>query len=312
MSGLALKSQKSWWTARNHVVRVVRPIFLTDVSEAAIGALTVDLRTREVEETTIACYLRTIAAALNWAVDTGKMLSFAPDIQPPKRAKGKTKTMRGRPLTLEDHEKMLAAVDKVRKRDGARWQNLLTGLWLSGLRIGEIISLSWDAHAGFCIFDTHPYPLYRIFAESEKGHRDRYLPVAPEFCAWLGDIPESRRRGPVFGIRLSSKRVSAVISSIGAAAGVIVDGNGKPGSAHDYRRAFGSRWASRIAPAELQQLMRHESIETTMKYYVHIDAMSLSEKLWRAMGGAMGGDAQSVNGGIDYQRTAKSRSDNDL
>ncbi len=43
-------------------------------------------------------------------------------------------------------------------------------------------------------------------------------------------------------------------------------------SAHDLRRAFGERWAARVMPAVLKELMRQESIETTLRYYVGTDA----------------------------------------
>jgi integrase len=62
---------------------------------------------------------------------------------------------------------------------------------------------------------------------------------------------------------------------------VIVNaGKGKFASAHDLRRSFGTRWAGRVKPAILQLLMRHESIETTMKYYVDQDADDISDQLW--------------------------------
>ena len=65
----------------------------------------------------------------------------------------------------------------------------------------------------------------------------------------------------------TTDRVSKIISKIGATANVIVDTN-KTASAHDLRRSFGERWASRMMPADLMAVMRHESIETTMQYYV--------------------------------------------
>src|SRR3954471_772624 len=40
------------------------------------------------------------------------------------------------------------------------------------------------------------------------------------------------------------------------------------------------RWASRLKPATLQLLMRHRSIETTMKYYVDQDADEVADELW--------------------------------
>lgn len=40
----------------------------------------------------------------------------------------------------------------------------------------------------------------------------------------------------------------------------------KYASAHDFRRSFGERWAKVVMPAVLQQMMRHKSILTTMRY----------------------------------------------
>ena len=53
-------------------------------------------------------------------------------------------------------------------------------------------------------------------------------------------------------------------------------------TAHDFRRSFGERWASRIMPKDLMELMRHENINTTMKYYATRNAATTSEVLWKA------------------------------
>ena len=53
-------------------------------------------------------------------------------------------------------------------------------------------------------------------------------------------------------------------------------------SAHDLRRAFGERWASRIMPKELMELMRHKSIDTTMRFYVGQNADRTASILWAA------------------------------
>jgi integrase len=75
------------------------------------------------------------------------------------------------------------------------------------------------------------------------------------------------------------------VSAIGEKAGVVVNKpDGKFASAHDLRRAFGTRWASRVKPATLQLLMRHESIETTLKYYVAQNADDIATELWRESG----------------------------
>lgn len=61
---------------------------------------------------------------------------------------------------------------------------------------------------------------------------------------------------------------------------------GKFATAHDLRRSFGTRWASRVKPATLQLLMRHRSIETTMKYYVCQNADDIADELWSEYGNA--------------------------
>ena len=58
----------------------------------------------------------------------------------------------------------------------------------------------------------------------------------------------------------------------------------KYASAHDFRRAFGSRWANRVMPVILQQLMRHASISTTMEFYVGRNAEAAAEVLCEALG----------------------------
>ena len=54
----------------------------------------------------------------------------------------------------------------------------------------------------------------------------------------------------------------------------------KSASAHDPRRAFGERWASRLMPAQLMELMRHETIETTLSYHVGRNAERTAAILW--------------------------------
>ena len=53
-------------------------------------------------------------------------------------------------------------------------------------------------------------------------------------------------------------------------------------SFHDFRRSFGERWAALIMPPQLMELMRHESIETTLRYYVGQNAQKTAGILWEA------------------------------
>ena len=82
--------------------------------------------------------------------------------------------------------------------------------------------------------------------------------------------------------------VSKIILKIGKVAGVRVYVSPKDpeqvkyASAHDFRRAFGVRWAARLMPAQLMEFMRHESIETTLRFYVGTDVQRTAEAAWAA------------------------------
>jgi integrase len=149
-----------------------------------------------------------------------------PAIEMPKRADGISKAMRGRPITGEELDRMIEKVPDKRKREPEKWQQLLRGLNLSGLRLSEALALSWDDDAPISVCTAGKYPALRIRAEAEKAHRDRLLPIAPEFAEFLLAVPEADRRGLVFGIYgengkpLTTKRASRYISSIGKAAKV--------------------------------------------------------------------------------------------
>src|SRR5690606_34290384 len=120
-------------------------------------------------------------------------------------------------------------------------------------------------------------------AEAEKGFQDRRLPITPDFAAVLFATSVEDRTGKVFGVAKSERRldfVSKTITRIGKLARVVVNKEqNKYASAHDLRRAFGTRWAGRVQPATLRELMRHASIETTLKYYVGSRGESIAVEL---------------------------------
>jgi hypothetical protein len=70
----------------------------------------------------------------------------------------------------------------------------------------------------------------------------------------------------------------------------------KYASAHDCRRSFGTRWAYRVLPQVLQQLMRHERIETTLAYYVELEATRTADAVWEAWESASAGNPGNTLG----------------
>jgi integrase len=225
------------------------------------------------------------------------MLPVVPKITKPKRAKVYKKP-KGRAPTDQEFKKMLETIPEVVGEEcAASWKQFLEGLWWSGLRLSEGLQLSWDRYEKLRIDFQGGQPVLRIPAELEKGHQDRLLPIAPEFVEFLLKTPAEERKGWVFnpkaqrvcGERMRLDSVSKVICDIGEKANVVVHVDArtkrvKYASAHDFRRAFGDRWALRVMPPILMQLMRHESIETTMRFYVGRSVEATTEVLREAYG----------------------------
>jgi len=295
MPGLAKQTTVKVQVVLDRVEGILNPKRLLDMTEARLSHFVAELRRSGVAETTIKGYLAHLKAALNWAVRQ-KLLVIMPSFPRIQRAKrGGGTPMKGRPITQEEFERMLNAVPTVVSRvKVAEWRHYLVGLWWSGLRLEESLDLWWDRPEKIQpMFPKDGQPLFQIPGELEKGHTDRLLPMAPEFALLLEPTPEADRTGPVFKLngrlgRLGSNQVSKIMSKIGRAAGVKVYTNPKDSakvkfaSAHDLRRAFGARWAARVMPAQLMELMRHESIETTLRFYVGTNAQRTNDVIWDA------------------------------
>ena len=91
---------------------------------------------------TVKGYMASVMASLNWA----HLQGYLPEV--PRIAKlkvAKLKSMKGRPVCLEEVERMLLVVPKVVGDVAApSWRYLLRGAWESGLRLDELMHLSWD------------------------------------------------------------------------------------------------------------------------------------------------------------------------
>lgn len=285
VSSLAPRTAASVHGAFSHIDRHLNPDKLHKLTAAALSTLQSKLRATGVEEPTIASVLRTIKAALGWAKSIG-LLGAVPKITMPKRAKGKG--MKGGPLLGEQFDRMLAAVPKIRPHDPGEWVRFLNGVLLSGLRLAEAVELSWDASDSFSLDLTGRHPRFRIKGSAQKSGKDQLLPMVPEAAEFFLATPPERRHGRVFrlnatktGTPLAAHHIGKVVTAIGKASRVIVNqGSNKYASAHDLRRTFGSKWARKVMPAVLQRLMRHESIDTTMRFYVDLDVDAVADELW--------------------------------
>jgi integrase len=319
LQGLAPRSREKAEQVLDGFGRIVCPKKLRDAKEATLSKYQKDLRDRGRRPATIKGNLAYIRSALSWALNN-KLIDKMPTFPQTPRAKSSA-VMKGRPITTEEFERMTEAVNSVilkpnlsKKKTKAEtdteragsWVYLLKGLWLSGFRLGEAMELHWTDRTKINVDLSLRLPMVRIPAGSEKGNRDRILPMTPDFAMFLAETPQANRRGYVFNPlpllavhgqelpgRMRSDSVGKIIAKIGQSAKVVVDWRkdeeeAQPApiyaSAHDLRRSFGERWAGRLMPKELMELMRHASIETTMRYYVGQNAEKTAGILWERFG----------------------------
>lgn len=290
LHGLAKKTVCKNKTTLNKVESIVSPAYVESVDTRAVEQFISHLYGSGNQPDTIITHVVILRKALRWAYKR-KIIHAMPEIDVPKRVPAR----RGRAITQEEFDRILKAVPKVVGPYHAEsWEFLISGLWWSGLRIGEAMNLHWTKDEFISIDMSDRLPMFTIQAHAEKGRKTRSLPMAPEFSQLIegkirkGYVFDPERTVPPFGVRLGVDRVGKVISKIGEEAGVKVsdvDGKVKFASAHDFRRSFGLRWAQRVLPATLMELMRHESIETTMKYYVGRNAQIAAQAAWDAVTG---------------------------
>lgn len=319
LAALADRSLGCYESTLNVLEKACRPQKLADVTTARVLAFVKHLRSEGRAEATIHRHLRHLKAAMRWA-HRHDLLTVLPHFTMPKRVKG-AKVMRGRPITGEEFDRMLEVVPKVVENAAAEsWKFYLRGLWESGLRLTESLTLRWDDGPDAIVVDfSGRRPMLRIESTAQKSNRDELLPMTPEFAALLMTVPESERRGRVFKLLRAdgspfpaeTTQVSHVVSHIGKEAGVMVDERtkmvkdkgGKPqkvtvrkyASAHDLRRAFGQRWSRKIKPQDLQKLMRHASLTTTFTYYVTGDAEAIADAVWQASSDSFGDSSHSTD-----------------
>lgn len=269
------------------------PEVLTDLNTPNVTKFSAMLRNpmeggRIRSEATVGRHLRHLRVIARWANKKG-LLPTVPDFDIPTG----TNKAKARAVTPEEFDRLLvAAAEVVGDKAEDSWKLLLRGLWWSGLRLGEALALRWDHKPGGVSVVLDGRRSVLLFdGEAQKNGKAGAVPMAPEFVEMLEPI--RRESGYVFPVvgkdgAPCSRRVLAVgrrLKEIGAKARVVTNtATGKTATAHDLRRAFGDRWARLVLPQQLMELMRHESLETTMRFYVDSNAKATSAALWDAKG----------------------------
>ena len=287
----AKKFRASTFTAFNSLQRLCNPRLLSDITAAMLSKFAADLRAEGKARETVRSYLSHLRPALKWAVKL-RFLDACPEFPDAPRKKGRK--AKGKAINIDAFDRMVLTVEKVRPDDASFWERYLNGLWLSGLRLEESLIFSWDRDADIYIDASRPYWRVHFREGSQKSGKDELWAMPPDLQEWLEKTPQDERLGLVFKLNglktrqpISVKRVSEIVCRIGKRAGIVVSEAGdkvKYASAHDLRRSFATRWAPKLMPVDLQRLMRHANIQTTMEFYVEVDADDMATRLREATG----------------------------
>lgn len=265
---------------------------LADITAEFLECVESSMHSAGNKPSTVKSKMDTLVSGLNWAVSLGLI---PPIVR--QRERGRVEQieseMRGRPLTGEELDRLLLQPKTITKiaDHAASWEHLIRGLYLSGLRISEALRLHEsrrDCHRPIGLDTKRPAI---AFLSSQKNRRDQVVAITPDFAEFL------RASKPVDGWYFNPAgpkgryktpgSVSHLISEMGAKAKIVVEAGETPAdaryaTAHDLRRTFARRWASRVMPPILQHLMRHASYETTKKFYVGSSADSAANAIHEA------------------------------
>jgi len=306
---LASRAVKTLWkfkSTRKAVEKIIDPLYVRAMTSSQVSQFQAGLRDKGLAEATIKSYLSALRSLLNWCHRIGLIVKM-PHFSMPKR----TGKMKHRPITDAEYKRMLDSVDAVATpRLANEWKFLLQGLWTSGLRLDEALRLRWD-QGEITVNLTGQRPRLKIEANADKSTKPRLLPIAPDFAELLLTVDPSQRQGRVFRpvypgqvLELRLDSCSKFITSIGEKAEICVGERPPKGEekeprkswagAHCFRRAFGTRWSKRLRPQQLQELMRHETIATTMTFYVEDDIIDVEDAAWLHATNSLSNTPESV------------------
>lgn len=255
-----------------------QPRRIDAITASTLSTFAAKLRAEDLAPDSVATNLRNLRVALGWA-EKMDMLQRVPAVIMPEPAGSA-----GRPLTLLEVIRFLAALRAV---SGAHWpefRRLVLSAWLGGFRLQDALSAGFESQPVFVEFGSG---IATIVWGTQKNRKKERTPAVPDFCRFLWN---SRRRGPLVDLPLSLKRIKTILSDAGRRADIRVSSR-KHATAHDFRRTFGTRWALRVHPLVLQNLMRHASMETTMKYYVQLATDDVTRQLYPGCTGVCTGPA---------------------
>jgi integrase len=109
-----------------------------------------------------------------------------------------TGSMKGRPITTDEFDAMIAAVPAVvGKGSAASWVFTLRLLWESAFRIGDAMDFAWDDVRHICPVWPHRKDLHPTLKipQTQKNGKEQEIPMLPGLADLLNTIPVEQRVG---------------------------------------------------------------------------------------------------------------------
>jgi integrase len=237
---------------------LINPQKMGEITETTISAYSKKLRDEGKEPATIHGHLAYLRAALRWAVKKG-IIPKCPHIDMPPLPDKEVI----RKIVAEEFERLIL------KAPTEYWRVFCSVAWFTGMRRNEMLALTWDDRSKPCIDLTAKR--IHIPAAYNKNKKYQWLPLHPELIDILTGLRARLAEkgkdatGTIFPFHYLPQETSRKFTAIARSAGLKI-------SLHDLRRSFASRYASEVPAPVLQRLMRHASIQTTLKYYTDIDS----------------------------------------
>lgn len=262
-------------TALSSYARLMRPGSPDHITASSLSKFCALLAKDGLSPQTTITYMKHLRAAVRWAHRVG-IVKKIPLFEMPRAIQT---TNKGRPLTRKEVLRMVAAIKFVRGMDDEpdKWKRLVWGLYLSGLRLGEALKLSWDSPPVRLDFGGK-YPSIVWSAAGHKARRNQVTPITPDFAEFLKRFPN--QKGSVFGINYRTHWAGRLISRAGDRARVHTGAG--TATAHDLRRTFATEWAQKVKPVTLKSMMRHSDIKTTLAYYVDLQTEDVGAEIWKS------------------------------
>lgn len=209
--------------------------------------------------------VRTVRAAFSWAVDVGEIHENPVSKLSLVRIQQETAPA---VISWEQFERV------IRPRVSVDRYRLIYMLALyAGLRRGEILALRWE-HIDFA---AGAIRVHNTATFQTKSGRARQVPILAALRAEL-EIAHARRRSPYVvgwtgkGQPNDTRWVAywhALIKRLNVTRSV--DEQIPDIRIHDLRASFCTELLSRLPPAVVQQILGHADVQTTMRYYAHLD-----------------------------------------